>query len=169
MKRTAAILSFLAAAAVAHAQGGPPMITEDPGTPGDGNWEINLALAMEQMRGERLFEAPILDVNYGAGDSVQLKYEVPWVFLDEEGDDATSGLGNSEFGVKWRIVDQEESGLDVSIYPQLEFENPTGSRRRGLIDPGVRLAMPFQLARRFGDWEASFEVSYTLVEEDEDE
>jgi hypothetical protein len=25
----------------AHAQDGPPMITDDPGTPGDGHWEIN--------------------------------------------------------------------------------------------------------------------------------
>jgi hypothetical protein len=26
-----------------HAQGGPPMITDDPGTPGNGQWEINVA------------------------------------------------------------------------------------------------------------------------------
>ena len=25
------------------AQGGPPLITDDPGTPGDGHWEINIA------------------------------------------------------------------------------------------------------------------------------
>jgi hypothetical protein len=27
----------------AFAQGGPPMVTDDPGTPGDGHWEINIA------------------------------------------------------------------------------------------------------------------------------
>ncbi|MFZ1132916.1 MAG: hypothetical protein WAN38_19210 [Terriglobales bacterium] len=25
------------------AQGGPPYIGDDPGTPGDGNWEVNVA------------------------------------------------------------------------------------------------------------------------------
>jgi len=28
---------------LARAQGGPPMVTDDPDTPGDGHWEINLA------------------------------------------------------------------------------------------------------------------------------
>ena len=26
------------------AQGGPPLVTDDPGTPGNGNWEINAAI-----------------------------------------------------------------------------------------------------------------------------
>lgn len=30
-----------------RAQGGPPMITDDPGTPGSGRFEINLAVALE--------------------------------------------------------------------------------------------------------------------------
>ena len=25
-----------------HAQGGPPFITDDPGTPGNQHWEVNL-------------------------------------------------------------------------------------------------------------------------------
>src|SRR5215831_18405962 len=38
-----AVLSGAAALATsALAQGGPPMVTDDPGTPGDGHWEINI-------------------------------------------------------------------------------------------------------------------------------
>ncbi len=37
-------LVFFFAAVPAFAQGGPPYYTNDPGTPGHLNWEINLAL-----------------------------------------------------------------------------------------------------------------------------
>jgi len=46
MKRLAIVTALWLSAAVSgvsHAEGGPPMITDDPGTPGDGNWEINIA------------------------------------------------------------------------------------------------------------------------------
>ena len=33
---------MLFTAAFAHAQGGPPFITDDPGTPGNRQWEINV-------------------------------------------------------------------------------------------------------------------------------
>jgi hypothetical protein len=36
----------------AHGQGGPPMITDDPGTPGPGKFEINLAIAFERRPSE---------------------------------------------------------------------------------------------------------------------
>ena len=30
------------------AQGGPPLLTDDPGTPGKNNWEINLGYTMDR-------------------------------------------------------------------------------------------------------------------------
>src|ERR1043165_2722959 len=42
-KSRPAVFALLALASnVALAQGGPPMVTDDPETPGDGKWEINL-------------------------------------------------------------------------------------------------------------------------------
>ncbi|MFT3792165.1 MAG: hypothetical protein QM741_14065 [Rudaea sp.] len=37
------VLVLFAIAKLAAAQGGPPLVTDDPGTPGNGKWEINLA------------------------------------------------------------------------------------------------------------------------------
>ena len=42
-----AVASCALGASEALGQGGPPMITDDPGTPGNGKWEINLAIAFE--------------------------------------------------------------------------------------------------------------------------
>ena len=52
----------------AHAQGGPPMITDDPETPGNGKFEINLAVAFERRPHEISLDVPAIDINYGWGD-----------------------------------------------------------------------------------------------------
>jgi hypothetical protein len=45
-----------------RAQGGPPMITDDPGTPGNGKWEINLAFAFEHRSEETSYDSPAIDL-----------------------------------------------------------------------------------------------------------
>jgi hypothetical protein len=59
--------------------GSPPMVSDDTGTPGNGNWEINVVLDGDISKDSNAFELPLMDVNYGVGDRFQLKYEVPYV------------------------------------------------------------------------------------------
>jgi len=151
------------------AQGGPPLITDDPGTPGDGNWEINIAFTAEKRRTETSYESPLLDINYGLGDKIQLKYEVPWLVLDEDREHTKDGPGNSVLGVKWRFFDQDRQGLDMSVYPQLEFNNSHSSVRRGLIDKGMEFALPIQLQRSWGAISLNPEVGYVFREYSENE
>ena len=65
----------LVLAGTALAQGGPPMRTDDPGTLGNRNWEVNFASTLESGRTERVTEAPLFDMNYGLCDRLQLKLE----------------------------------------------------------------------------------------------
>lgn len=154
----------------ASAQGGPPLITDDPGTPGDGNWEVNVAVTFEQRKDERVLEAPLLDVNYGVGENLQLKIEAPWVTRTDRLDDETdTGAGNGTVGVKWRFLDERDAGVSVSSYPQLEFNYLGNSVDKGLASPSLQLLLPVQIARHFGPWAVNFEVGYNLVEGDEDE
>ena len=87
--RSMVLLLFLVALCVATlprrvvAQGGPPLITDDPETPGNGHWEINVAWTLSQKQNRRFFGIPLLDVNYGLGEHIQLKAEVPWLVLRE--------------------------------------------------------------------------------------
>ncbi|HUO44773.1 MAG TPA: hypothetical protein VMT94_07680 [Burkholderiales bacterium] len=134
---------------LALAQAGPPLLTDDPGTPGDRNWEINVAATADHRPGAGTYETPLLDINYGVGEHIQLKYEVPYLFENSE-DGARHGLGNSLFGVKWRFHDDVQSGFSLSTYPQLELNNPTNSFRRGLVDEGPRLLLPVEINREFG-------------------
>jgi hypothetical protein len=53
------------------------MRTDDPGTPGNRTWEINIACTQTFSPIEREIETPLLDINYGLGDRIQLKFEIP--------------------------------------------------------------------------------------------
>ena len=145
------LLLLLGAAPSLRAEGSPPLITDDPGTPGDGHWEINIGVSTEKRPGERASELPLLDLNYGVGDRLQFKYEVPYLNVHEDGGPSLSGLGNSTFGVKWRFYDAGEKGLSVSVYPQLEFNNPgSHSDDKGLVEHGTAFLLPFQFEKAVG-------------------
>jgi hypothetical protein len=142
-------LFFPASVKTAKAQGGPPLITDDPGTPGNNHWEINIATTVERTRDGIEQEAPIMDVNYGVGRRLQLKFEVPYLRVKDEGERALWGLGNSNVGVKWRFAENEKRGWAVSTYPQLEFNNPTSSVRRGLVERGAQFLLPIEVSHKF--------------------
>jgi hypothetical protein len=142
----------------AFAQGGPPMITDDPGTPGSGKWENNVAFAFEHRSGETSYDVPALDLNYGVGEHIQLTLQTGPVVFKQDGRGAVGGLGGTETAVKWRFFDEESAGVDMSMFPRIIFNITESSARRGLSDPGTRFQIPFQVARSFGRFHADAEV-----------
>jgi hypothetical protein len=143
----------------APAQGGPPMITDDPGTPGDKKWEINLALAFEHRPGETSSDLPAIDLNYGVGEHIQLTLQTAPVFLKRRGRGLIGGLGGTEAAVKWRFLDQQRNGdgFDMSMFPRVIFNVVSSSARRGLSQEGTRFQIPIQMAKTLGRWHADFE------------
>ena len=137
------VLALLAAAPV-RAQGGPPLITDDPDTPGPRHWEINLAAILSKYHDGQSMDLPRIDANYGVGRRVQLKFEAPWVQAREGGETA-SGAGNAVAGVKYRFVGQEGRLIAWSVYPQVEFGAPRGSVAKGIADGGASLFLPTEL------------------------
>ena len=91
----------------AFGQGGPPLITDDPGTPGAGKWEVIFALTLEKTGQHWLTEVPVIDINYGLGERIQLKYEISGLIADEPGSGPQGGLSNSLVGFKWRFLDED--------------------------------------------------------------
>jgi len=150
----------VAASIPARAQGGPPMITDDPFTVGANNWEINLLPAMEHVRGSTLYEAPNVDLNYGVGNRIQLKLEVPWVVRKDDGVSAQSGLGNTGIGMRYRFIDESRSGFAMSTYPAFEFSGSSSSVRRGVADAGRSFFLPVEIAKTINGVGLNGEVGY---------
>ncbi|MEP7211996.1 MAG: hypothetical protein ABI791_02915 [Acidobacteriota bacterium] len=158
--RLAAILVIFVPAAL-YAQGGPPMITDDTGTVPKGQWEINTAFTFETGADGDSFGVPLLDINYGISKNSQIKVEIPWLVLGRNGERRISGLGNTNIGVRYRFRDEtEHKRVALSIYPQIEFNNPTSSVRRGVVDKGPEFLMPLQWETHVGKYGVNGDVGY---------
>lgn len=133
-------------------QGGPPLITDDPGTPGPGKWENNIAIAWEHRGDETSFDLPAIDLNYGVGERIQLTLQTAPVTLKRSGHGPIGGLGGTEAALKWRFIDQEQDGLgfSTSVFPRIIFNIVQSSARRGLSEDGTRFQLPFQIAKKIG-------------------
>src|SRR6266436_9800555 len=133
------------------------MITDDPGTPGPGKWENNIAVAFEYRPNKTSWALPAIDLNYGVGEHTQLTLQGGPVLLKRSGHGLIGGFGGTEAAVKWRFLDEEKSGFDVSMFPRVIFNITQSSVRRGLAEDGTRFQIPFQVAKTFGPWHADAE------------
>jgi hypothetical protein len=172
---------------VACAQGGPPFKTDDPETPGNKQWEINFGWMGERSAGEGAYSIPNVDLNYGLGDRIQLKFELPIVIHEvrqlpgyngqiDSGTQARLdfGAGESLLGVKWRFfqhfsktfeqtasgAEHPEPNFSVSMYPQLSLNNPTSSVERDVVTTGPQFLLPLEANARIGPIRIDGEVGY---------
>jgi hypothetical protein len=184
MKRIAPLLCLIVVltrfSSLALAQGGPPFLSDDPDTPGNKRWEINTVLVGARNLSEGSYSVPNIDVNYGLGNRIQLKYEVPLSIQESRGSSGyvAAGLGNSLLGVKWRFyahhpkskesgqMDKKEANFGVSIYPQLLLNNPTRSVRRDIAEPGPQLLIPVEANAKIGPIRISGEFGYWFTNKD---
>jgi len=109
-------LLLLLVTTAALGQGGPPFRTDDPDTPGNKHWEINFGWVGDRNPGAGAYQVPDIDINYGLGDRIQLKYEIPLAIEETLPQPATpfapatpgqviGGLGESQPGIKWRFYE----------------------------------------------------------------
>jgi hypothetical protein len=146
----------------ACAQGGPPYLTNDAGTPGSGNWEINIASAQTVVRGQGSYQVPQIDINLGIGDRIQLTYEGAYVVQTTAGGPQQTGWTNALPGVKWRFFDQGAGGWQISVFPQIETGASMAARLKGIAGKGPRFLMPVEIQKRVGPLDMNFEAGYFL-------
>ncbi|HMK65832.1 MAG TPA: transporter [Thermodesulfobacteriota bacterium] len=138
----------------------PPLLISDTGTPGDGHYELNAGISgVTALSGSKV-AFPALDLNYGWGEHIQIKFELPWIFANKNGEEAQNGLGNSVLGVKWRFLDEDKHGLAMSVYPQLEFNTAKSSADKGLVDFGTKWILPMEVEKKFGPINVLGEVGF---------
>jgi len=147
------------------AQGGPPLVTDDPETPGANHWEINVAAFGDHTSAGWQIAAPNLDINFGWGDHVQLTLQVPWNVIHESGETWRSGLGTSQVGVKWRFLDIEDAGFSMATFPQFSWNWSPSSVSRGLAAPGSQFFLPLEAATTVGEFTLATELGRNFVTE----
>jgi hypothetical protein len=157
------LLVFAFGSPVLLGQGGPPYYTNDPGTPGNMQWEINLGYMPFLYGTQSITHTPDVDINFGLGDRVQLTFESAWLRVDDLPEPPRYGLEQDQLGVKWRFYDNEDSGFAVSVFPQLSINNPNNSVQRGITPRGASLILPLEFTKKLGPVDLNWEAGYNAV------
>jgi hypothetical protein len=123
-------LSFALPAFAAH-----PLITDDTGTQGKGNWqlEMNAEFASDDEDSERMDALGLNPaiISYGVTDTADLVLSIPYIFVwTKEGgvEKEEHGLSDIVLELKWRFFEKE--GLSFALKPGITF--PTGDEDKGL-------------------------------------
>lgn len=128
----------------------PPLVVDDPGTPGCNRWEINVVVSNDNTQSQTNWELPLLDINYGIGDNIQLKYEIPFMSNVSQ-DSSLSALGESQAGIKYMFFEEEASETQLAIYPQSTFvQSNADVVTKGMASPGSIVTLPVLLSTTIG-------------------
>lgn len=155
------------------AQSSPPLKVNDPGTPGHGNWEINILSSFEHSSLTTEWEAIVFDINYGIGTRIQLTIESPLVYVWEDELIEFRGVDGLGLGMKYRFLDQDADGSDISIYPQFYFPRNSKNECWEFNLPfewhkeWPELGLTIEIGqvwvnRKIDRWEAGFGIAYLL-------
>ena len=170
MKKLFAVVSivfiYASAAHAAH-----PLITDDTGTQGKRNFqlELNSEFSHEDEDGasENVFEfASIL--SYGLTDSVDVVLGVPYQFirLKEDGQkDSENGLSDISLELKWRFY--EKDGLSLALKPGITL--PTGDDDKGLGAGKATYSAFFITTKEIAPWAFHLNLGYIRNENHADE
>ena len=135
----------------------PPLETDDPGVPDKGEYEINLTTHADFSKRLRTFDLIFVDANYGTLPKIfghelptQVKFEFPLAGAKALGEPMRIGIGPTKFGLKVNFYNDENKGIYVSFYPQIEFTVPgTDAAEKGLAEPGQTLILPLLVQKEF--------------------
>ena len=122
---SSSVAVFLTAAL---ARAGPPYLSDDPEPTDYGHFEIyafaNGTVGSNGNQGETG-----IDFNYGASPDLQLTAVLPAGYAHPNGGPAAVDLGNIELAAKYRVLHQDDFGLEVAVFPRVFL--PAGSAAVG--------------------------------------
>ncbi len=140
------LLSAFASAAFA----GPPFLTDDPEPVPFKHYEVYLFSTVDARCGQADITAPAFEFNVGALPNLQVHLVIPVVYAGPADAPRAYGLGDIEFGIKYRFMEETNYRPMVGIFPMLEI--PTGDADRGLGNGQAWWKLPLWLQKSWGAW-----------------
>jgi hypothetical protein len=104
---------------------GPPFLTDDPEPTDTGHWEIYAPTFEAAGRPPEFEGSAGAEFNYGAAPDVQLTVAIPVGYSHASGK-VSSGRGDLELSVKYRLLDDEAHGLQIALFPGITAPSGAG-------------------------------------------
>lgn len=147
---------------------GNPLQTNDPETPGRHGWEVNLLQSMRFTRPAFGQALPLLNVNYGHQENDQWKISIGVFEFDPHPGEEHWGIGDVQIGWKYRFLEEDDHGIQASIYPQPLL--PIGQEELGLGNGRFELFLPVSVGKHFLDEKLFIygEAAHNVIFEDVD-
>lgn len=145
-----------------RATAGPPFLTDDPVPTEYRHYELYTFATVDKSAGiATTTAAPAVEFNWGALPNLQISFSIPYTFLSvPTATSATlpqsiagatvSGIGDTEFGVKFRFLQETAGRPQMSFYPSVEF--PTGNRSNGIGNGRTWYRFPLWIQKSWGRW-----------------
>lgn len=148
------ISAFLLASSLGSAEAAHPLLTEDTGTQGAGNYQLELMLDRTRDDASGAIVRELLRtavLSYGVLENADLQFGLPHVRQhthDALGRRADKGVGDASLDLKWRFY--EDDALSFGVKPGMTL--PTGDEGRGLGAGRVNWGTLLILSYEPGDW-----------------
>ena len=157
------LMTIVCFAGPVFGQAGPPLITDDTGTPGAGGFELNLAWTFDRTDGEESFESPLVDLSVGVTETVQFSLTIPYLVQDfsQRRDGA---IGKATLGSKWRFLETE--GFALSTSPAVAFPIENSAEELGFEDDRLDVFLPIETS--FDALGGSFAAQIGYLHADDD-
>ncbi len=150
MKSTLVTLLWLALTTTAFA--GPPFRTDDPVPVDYRHGEFYLFSTGTHEAGGTSGVGPAVEFNYGILPETMLHIIAPMSFDAPKNEASHFGYGDTEIGIKYRLVHETDRVPMVGIFPLVEI--PTGDQDKGLGNGESQWFLPVWLQKDFGQWTA---------------
>jgi hypothetical protein len=130
---------------------GPPFLTDDPETVEPGHAEFYIGSQFQKDKaGNKAGTGPHFEFNYGLVEDVQLHMIAPLAWNKPSGQSSQYGLGDLEFGVKYRFIHETDNIPQVGFFPIVDL--PTGDDDKGLGGGETKLFLPLWFQKSWGAW-----------------
>jgi Putative MetA-pathway of phenol degradation len=146
---------MLALFAAPRAFAGPPFQTDDPEPVGFRHYEAYLFSTFDRAGGATVSQLPAIEFNWGAAPNLQIHFIIPDTYVS-----GSYGIGDAEFGVKYRFVQETGKRPQIGVFPLIEL--PTGSSRLGLGNGQVWARLPLWLQKSHGPWTTYGGIGYQI-------
>ncbi len=134
----------------AHA--GAPFLTDDPEPVEYQHHEMYIAMQQTKTRDGWAGAAPYVEFNFGPVPDVQLHIQMPLMLNAPAAGPRQYGYGDTELGVKYRILEEGDHQPMAAVYPAIEL--PTGDTNRGLGNGRTQVFLPLWLQKHWGSWQS---------------